>query len=364
MNETFGYMTVHPEHELSLSEELGKRCSAYGLSLFRFCPLDIDPVSLQAKGKRYKNGGWENTEEPIPFYIYDRCFYGKGSRSAKSRPITEWLKKHPERVFLGKGLPSKWEVHEFLSSHPSLSFYMPETIKITHFEQISIFLLKERACLLKPAQGSQARGIIAVRMKGRSIEITYHAGKDRKTKSFAGMKDFEKWFNAYLKQSRLTYLLQPLLSLQNKNGYPFDIRTLLQKDENGEWQVRGKGIRSGYQGSFVSNLGSGGESSSFQEWIETYPRKMQYLINDELDTILRTLPEAMEERFSSLFELGLDIGFSKNGSLWILDVNSKPGHKLILKGAPEQAETLHCAPLAYCKHLMQAKNAAKDGVPE
>ncbi|MFY4774215.1 YheC/YheD family protein [Metabacillus sp. RGM 3146] len=364
MSQTLGYMTVNPEHELAYSTEIGKRSKALGFTLFRFCPLDIDPASLLINGQKFNpvTESFEEASMPLPPFIYDRCFYGKGSRSSKSKPIVEWLKKNPHTTFLGKGLPTKWEVYEFLSRHKTLSFYMPQTVKINHFEQISLFLFKERSCLLKPAAGSQARGIMAIRIQGRKIELVYHSGKNKKSKEFHTMAEFEKWFTEYLKQSKLTYLMQPLLSLQNKRGYPFDIRTLLQKDEAGNWCVRGKGIRSGYHGSFVSNLGSGGESSTFEEWISTFSKKERFLIEDELATILKALPEALETAFPSLFEIGLDIGFSRNGSLWILDVNSKPGHKLILQAVPEQTEILYRAPLAYCAFLLN-KQSQKKGSP-
>ncbi|MEH7081394.1 YheC/YheD family protein [Neobacillus drentensis] len=51
---------------------------------------------------------------------------------------------------------------------------------------------------------------------------------------------------------------------------------------------------------------------------------------------------------------------SENGSIWILDINSKPGRKVLLHTQPDIKETLTLAPLLYGKHLSQmAQNERK-----
>jgi hypothetical protein len=44
-----------------------------------------------------------------------------------------------------------------------------------------------------------------------------------------------------------------------------------------------------------------------------------------------------------------------NGSIWILDINSKPGRKTILNSQPEKKEELYTAPLHYAKFLAANK---------
>lgn len=46
-----------------------------------------------------------------------------------------------------------------------------------------------------------------------------------------------------------------------------------------------------------------------------------------MEEIFTLLPSILENSFSALFEIGVDIGITPDGSLWILDVNSKPGEK-------------------------------------
>lgn len=359
MKSVLGFMTLHQEAEKSYSTEIAKRAGSFGLTVFRFCPADIQPGTALLKGFVYEQDEWKPSLQPLPAFIYDRCFYSKGDRSAKSRPIAEWLKNRPDTVFLGKGLPDKWAVHQAIMKDSTLSFYLPDTAQIDTAKDILPLLFRERQCMLKPVKGAQGRGIIALSLSGKTIEAVYHNGANKKTKGFSSIEEFEIWMNLFLKQSTSPYLIQPLLQLTDRSRYPFDIRILMQKDGSGNWAERGRGIRRGYQGSFISNLGSGGEALSYEDWFQRLSRRQAYLFHDDLSTILSKLPIVLEQSFSSLFELGIDIGYSRDGSIWILDVNSKPGRQLIMQTQPDQKNNLYEAPLAYCKHLL-AKTANAD----
>lgn len=92
----------------------------------------------------------------------------------------------------------------------------------------------------------------------------------------------------------------------------------------------------------------------FETWSSTLTSDMKEFILNELDYIEKKLPKLLEKEFMPLFELGIDIGVASNGSIWILDVNSKPGRKVILETAPDLKETLYLAPLTYGKQLSRS----------
>ena len=48
-------------------------------------------------------------------------------------------------------------------------------------------------------------------------------------------------------------------------------------------------------------------------------------INRTIDNIVLQLPPFIESRHGRLVELGIDIGVDKNGEVWIIEINSKPG---------------------------------------
>lgn len=159
---TLGFMSLSRQHEADYSAELAKRAPEFGIRFIRFTPFDISPDTLRVKASVYHSASstWNETEMAIPDYIYDRCFYGKDSQSQKAKPIVEWLKKYPKTEFIGRGLPDKWTVLHDLQQHPVINPYIPETMKVSRYDQIHSFLSKEKACILKPAFGAGGRGVI------------------------------------------------------------------------------------------------------------------------------------------------------------------------------------------------------------
>ncbi|ATH94917.1 endospore coat-associated protein [Bacillus glycinifermentans] len=356
---TLGFMSLSHQHEKAYAEELAKKASDYGIGFIRFTPLDISPGSMLVKALTYhpKSGQWNEVEREIPELIYDRCFYGRNQQSKKAKPIVEWLKKYPKTEFLGLGLPEKWTVYNALKADPVLQAYLPPTSLAASAQTVLRRLAKEKSCILKPAYGSGGRGIIHLELSGKTVKAAYQVGKHKQIKSFSKQASFETWCKKVLQHR---YLLQTFLDIQDKDGYPCDIRLLLQKNGSGEWETVGKTVRRSYQHGLLTNLAEDSESVSFDSWLSNVPKKRQAVLLDDLDTIANAVPHALESGHGPLFELGLDICLTKDGKVWLLDVNSKPGKKAFLQYAPENRELLYKGPFEYCSFLAESRD--KKGV--
>ena len=129
------------------------------------------------------------------------------------------------------------------------------------------------------------------------------------------------------------------------------MRILLQKDRTNHWVEQGRGIRKGSKDCITSNLATGGKAVTYEELINEIAHPHQKYIELTIRHILRTLPEELEARFRPLFELGVDLGIDRKNRVWILDINSKPGRKIIETLYPEKKEALYEAPIAYCQYL-------------
>ncbi|KIN27763.1 spore coat associated protein SpaC [Bacillus subtilis] len=352
---TLGFMSLSRQHEADYSAELAKRAPEFGIRFIRFTPFDISPDTLRVKASVYHSASstWNETEMAIPDYIYDRCFYCKDSHSQKAKPIVEWLKKYPKTEFIGRGLPDKWTVLHDLQQHSVINPYIPETIKVSRYEQIHSFLSKEKACILKPAFGAGGRGVILLKLGKKNITATYHIGKDKQTKTFSNQTSFKTWCKKVLQHQ---YLLQPYLNIQDKEQYPCDIRLFMEKNEAGEWNTVGKAVRRGYKHGLLANLSGGSDALTFDSWFEDIPKKQQVVLLDDVFSITQSVPYYLDERYGPLFELGLDICLAKDGRIWILDINSKPGRKSILRVSPEQKEQLYTCPLKRCQYLFSEQS--------
>jgi hypothetical protein len=349
---SLGFLTIRQHQEHEYATEIAKRASLYGIEMYRFTPLSIDPLTEKVHGEQFnsESQSWVPCTFDIPNFIYDRCFYHRDSRSKKSKPIVQWLKKRPDITFLGNGFPSKWELYSRLHAHPLLSPYTVKTTKAASIHDFIDCLKAEKNIILKPETGSCGRGIYMVKQTKNSIVIQDTA-KEKSTRVVKSKAELTDWIKTLLRTQ--SYLCQPLLSLRTPSGQPFDVRLLLQKNENNEWTERGRGVRIGEKGTFIANISAGATIIPFAEWFSKIPKPQQVLINDGMDTILSALPYYLDEQFGPLFEIGLDMGVTPEGAVWILDINSKPGRKVVVETAPHEAEKLYHAPLRYCRYLAE-----------
>jgi hypothetical protein len=348
----FGIMTLTMESEASYIDEIARLAESCGIACFRFLPSKIDPHTLQVRGKRFdsKTNCWTESEFPIPPIIYDRCFYGDDGHSKQCIPIVSWLKSRNDLAFLGYGLPNKLELYEVLRNS-SLSAYLPPSFPVATTGIVLKQLKAKKRLILKPIQGSQGYGIYYVKKNGKTFHVKTEKQKQIISRIFPNEAKLIQWMHPLI--SKRQYLLQPYLELSNDEFQPFDIRILLQKNKYGDWVEMGKGVRQGNAGGILSNLNAGGVVGNFDDWLITIPVTKREFIRDELDYIITNLPPLLEKEFLPLFELGIDIGIAKDGSIWILDVNSKPGRKVVLHTKPDLMETLNLAPLLYGKYLSQ-----------
>ncbi|MEQ2529627.1 YheC/YheD family protein [Robertmurraya yapensis] len=349
---TLGFMTLLLENEHTYFTEIAKRAHKYNIECFRFIPSSMDPTTEMFEGEYFSHqqDRWVKKRFPLPDVLYDRCFYGEDFHSRQCKGIVSWLKSKDNVRFLGYGLPNKLELYEVLSNS-NLSAYLPKTVKVTSPQMIHSLLQTFQRIILKPSNGSQGNGVYYIERHNKHFIVKTDKLDQQVSRVFADETLLLNWLERLLKKKE--FMLQPYLSLTNEHHEPFDIRSLLQKNRNGHWITVGKGIRQGKEERIVSNLSAGATVIDYEKWIQSIPQQKRNFIKDEIKFILESLPRLLEEKFHPLFELGVDIGVAKDYSIWILDVNSKPGRKVLLTSQPDLQDYLYESPLLYAKAIME-----------
>lgn len=350
-------MTLNLGNENSYFTGIAKAAAKYNISCYRFIPSKIIPTSERIVGEQYlpSEARWVEAEFPLPEILYDRCFYGDDPHSKQCLSIVRWLKAKNDSRFLGHGLPNKLELYDVLN-HSKLHPYLLQSVLLNSPEQVLNVLSHMNPAIIKPINGSQGKGIYFIKRENGQYVVETDKKSKHVSRTFDSKEVFLTWLQSLLKKK--SFLIQPYKHLTNNHGNPFDLRILMQKDEYGQWVVRGKGIRVGLIGKIVSNVSAGGSIIPFSDWVdENAPSPF---LMKEINYILSLLPYVLEETFPPLFEIGIDIGMAKDGSLWILDVNSKPGRKVIVTTSPELKHVLEEAPILYAKHLLEQKRRLID----
>ncbi|MFJ7639009.1 YheC/YheD family protein [Peribacillus sp. NPDC097206] len=346
-----GLMSTKDTQENHYFTELAKTAKTLGMNVCKFVPENMDVDSKKIKGERFdgEKEVWLPASLDLPDFVYDRCFHGISREHNDIREKINWLKENSN--FLGLGLPGKWDVYRTLKTNPLLQAFFPETERVTTPEQIIEHMERLEKIIIKPEFGSGGLGIylLTKTKEGTTVSMTKKGTKyDRQ---FESKSQLNKWLQHLL--TRYSYLCQPYLELSNQKNEPFDLRILLQKNEKNQWLERGRGIRLGKQDHITSNLTTGGEALSLEDFMKKNPDSIPVTVEQTIQHILRTLPVETEGAFQRLFELGIDLGIDKAGKIWILDINSKPGRKIIQTLQPESMKEIYQAPFKYCQYLSE-----------
>jgi hypothetical protein len=347
---TLGILVTDLHQEEDYFTTMAKASSTEDVHIFLFLPNDINRNKKTVKGKSYchKTNKWQEDRSPLPMYIYDRCFYENEEIYKLHYAHVSWLKSQPDIYFLGHGLPNKWLVYNTLKEDPVINLFLPETELVTTSEIVFSMLTKHDSILLKPVSGSQGKGIFILANQDNGFSLIAKKNGIPFQKSLT-KKQVPHLINKVTVKRK--YLLQPCLQLTDNDQRPFDLRIFLQKNREGKWKEVGRGIRTGKIGDYTSNLGTGGVVSSYVEWLHTLPIDACQPLHVNLAALIERIPIVLEKQGQQLFEMGLDFGFANDGKLWLLEVNSKPGRKVITTSFPDKKEILARAPIDYCRYL-------------
>lgn len=274
---------------------------------------------------------WISNIYPLPKIIYDRCFCRSSKSYEQYRKLRSLLIRMPGVYLLGNGLSGKWEVQKTLSREQDLKLYLPITRQMKSLSHVQHWLQSHKEVILKPAAGSQGCGILHVMtMPGETPKYQIQ-GRNRDNQLLShqctGMSQLLSWIKTFT--SNHHYLLQERLTLVTKDQIPFDVRSLMQKNENGLWQLTGLGVRCGKPGYVTANIHGGGYAVDSESFFQKHygPMKADELMT-ELIRVSYQISTVLETYHGRLVELGIDFGIDDKGKLWILEANSKPGRSI------------------------------------
>lgn len=345
----FGIMTTNFSNEQQYVTELAKAAQQHQVEVCRFSPLQIDikTKEIQAEIWDSEKESWMNKTVPLPDFVYDRSFYGLTRETTEITEKVNWLKK--QSVFLGYGLPSKWDVYKALKDHPLLQAFLPKTVQIETAEDMWTQLAEHERIVLKPSFGARGTGIYLLERTDAGTNVTMTKKTETYKRLFQSKSQLNKWVDRLLQ--RYSYLCQPYLELATAQNEPFDFRILMQKDKRNQWVEKGRGIRLGQKDHITANIATGGLFLPITAFLQQYRDVLPLAAEQTIHHILRTLPEQVEATFHRLFELGIDLGVDRSGQVWILDINSKPGRKMIEVLYPDQYDRLYHSPILYSQYL-------------
>lgn len=346
-----------PFQEKNFYKQLHHHATPFDLKIIVFSANAIDWNTGKVNGYFYNTACdvWQFGKFPLPDIIYDRCFYKHPLRIQPN--VTANIKKlremKPSRM-LANPIAGKWSMHRIFYRHKILKHHLPVTVPYVHAGTIKKWLNIYDKAILKPVNGSRGCGIILIEKtntggynaKGRDVVnrmIRHH---------FDSFSHVILWIKNFIQHR--SYLIQQYLDLSDQHQRTYDIRVLVQKNEKGLWQFTGTAVRVGTLHSLTSNLHGGGTAMETITFLKTiFQTKLSTKLYNTICFLSSIIPPYLETYFGRLAELGIDFGVDRNGRVWIMEVNSKPGRTIFERIGNQTAQkkaVLH--PLHYARYLV------------
>lgn len=329
---TLGILVTESSGALPFTEaQLCRRLCLLGqkqqIQVFVFCPAWFKPDEQQVTGYTYREQGWQKGFFPLPDVVYDRYFSHNAKQHQSKAICLAQLKETHDFMYLTRGLAGKWIVHQALLQNKELFPYLPETLIFEGKSQLTDWLIAHQGeAFLKPQCGTHGKRTLYIKAIGHKDQlfIRGRSGANTIFTRYLNTSSGHRWIERFTQHKN--YLIQPYLQLTNLQDEPFDIRVLMQKEQTGLWNLTGAAARIGRKNSLTSNLHGGGRALKARSYlIHEFGKSKAMEIMDTITHLSTVIPRTLEANFGRLAELGIDYGVDKQGKVWVLEVNSKPG---------------------------------------
>lgn len=290
--------------------------------VFIFCPEGVNPAQGTIRGwYQTGEGRWQQRIFPLPDVVYDRV----ETRSAEKIPEVVTVKQYLAAKLAGRIITprffDKWDMHRLLSTKGELAGLLPET-RLYSRKSLTEMMKRFDFLFVKPRGGSQGKNI---------IELIQSAGKwqayKKNTLLWQGMPD-ETLLRVLQKEGvNRGYIVQQGLYLADMNGRPFDVRSLMQKNGRDRFLRTKLFARVAPAGQRITNISTGGVGEDLMNVLNRiFPPEQAKDIRRQIETLSLDIATGLQKELAEgTAELGIDFGIDREGRVWLIEVNSKPG---------------------------------------
>jgi glutathione synthase/RimK-type ligase-like ATP-grasp enzyme len=347
MSYRLGIMTSRIKNKASLTS-ISKAALETGFDeVIAFTPHDMHLPSRTINAYLWTKNGWMHKKSPFPSIIYDIGYYSRARQSYQNIR----LQKRSKVPFVGYSLGNKMHIHRQLSKFEPLRPYLIPTYSVQNADLVFRYLRQYRSVMLKPVNTWGGVGIIKI-----TEQKNYWLIHENDQRHAVSVDQLRKMVNEKLNKSR--YVLQPWLDIRSSEGNVADHRVLIQKNKHGQWTIRGIATRIGRSGYITSNLKRGGRVVKTlpylkKEFGDNRSIEMYQTLEQLSYEICRYLEKPPQRRY---VEFGIDFAIDRKGDIKIIEVNVKPGRKILKTIATKKIRRdTFLAPLYYALDTLRSK---------
>ncbi|SFE30539.1 YheC/YheD family endospore coat-associated protein [Alteribacillus iranensis] len=337
---------LHPQ----LMNRFTNRLTAYsqigGLIIaFKDQPLHLEKECIYGLYYSPNEKTWLPGKFPLPSAVYRRTF-------RKNHFFVNQLHTIVDGNIFNSVRLTKWETYQLLRKEPMFEKYLPETVKITSMTNIKKFVSKHRDVILKPANSSQARGILIIKRisKDSFYLLDYRRKKDSEAMRVTDLQLWELLRREHIIHN--TYIAQPYIKLANIHGTPWDIRVVMQRNRKKQWECHGIECRLAKKNQFITNISRGGTGLTIKEAVTfSFGEPFYPIIKENVKKAAYAFCQVLDKTNEHFAEIGLDFACDTDKNVWFIEVNTKPSFQGFQSISEKNYSYLSTAPLHYAASL-------------
>ncbi|WP_308638675.1 YheC/YheD family endospore coat-associated protein [Paenibacillus silvisoli] len=270
---------------------------------------------------------WEQQKFPLPDLIYNRIPLREDELQPAVRRKLLACYRHPRIQIFNPAFFNKWSLFKWLRQSRTTQPFIPATRRLLTVSGLGKMMLKHKYLYLKPVSGKAGKGIMTIQLQpekplpyllkiqGERGSTTYNCGTIGKL-----------WTRIVKESSGDRYIAQQGIQLAAYNDRNFDLRTLVQKNRRGQWEISGIGARVAGSYSITTHVPRGGSIEDPEKLLvsvfgQDEARKLLVKARNAALIIARQIERGSGRR---LAEMSMDLGVDHLGNVWFFEANAKP----------------------------------------
>lgn len=213
---------------------------------------------------------------------------------------------------------SKWSKTKILLQNRELQAIVPRTVRLNRITLMKM-LHQYRMVYIKPNRGTHGKGVI--RVEWSNGQYRFQVSKNMRI-----YHSYSSMFEAIYKETRgRKYLVQRGIHLLTYKGHRFDLRVMVQRNPKRLWETTGIIGRVAAPRKIVTNYHNGGTLMSANRLLSSHLSKTALMSKIRyLKKMGEKTGRIMYKAFPGVNEIGIDIGFDRSLTPWIIEVNTRP----------------------------------------
>ncbi|RIX46343.1 YheC/YheD family protein [Paenibacillus nanensis] len=276
---------------------------------------------------RFETKTWQKQQMPFPDIIYNRIPLREDEMQPEVRRKIKACRRLTKVSLFNPSFFNKWQLFKWLRSSKTTKPFIPATKKLVSVSGLRRLILKHSYLYLKPESGKAGKGIMTVKLLGgKPLPYRLKIQEDKTSSTYSCSSLQKLWARIQKESGGVAYIAQQGIQLASVDDRRFDLRALVQKNRNGNWELTGLGARMAGTSSITTHVPRGGRIDD-PEKLLTYSfgqveaHKLLQKTRVAALLIAKQIERASGQR---LGEMSMDLGVDSSGNLWFFEANSKP----------------------------------------